>query len=219
MIPIVPALIPASESELLAQLERLAFTPELHVDVIDGKFTPKVSWPCDPVGDPVPLKDQLDTFTLEVDLMLENPLPAAVDWVTAGADMLVFHVETISLENFKNFAEYTHTTLSIACHGDTPIKTLLEYAQYADGIQLMGIKEIGAQGQPFDNSVLETIKTVKEVYPDKPVTVDGSVNAETVQRVVQAGADRVIVGSAITLQDEPYVAYEALCALVRQETV
>ena len=120
-----------------------------------------------------------------------------------------------SLENFKNFAEYTHITLSVASHGDTPIETLLEYAQYADGIQLMGIKQIGSQGQPFDESVLETIKRVKEVYPDKPVTVDGSVNAGTIKRVVDAGADRVIVGSAITLQNEPRVAHEQLCALIK----
>jgi ribulose-phosphate 3-epimerase len=154
-------------------------------------------------------------FTLEVDLMVENPLPAAVDWVTAGADMLVFHVETIDLENFKNFAEFTHITSSIACHGATPIETLLEYAQYADGIQLMGIKEIGAQGQPFDESVLEIIQIVKDAFPDKPITVDGSVNANTITRIVEAGADRVIVGSAITLQADPYKAYETLLGLVQ----
>lgn len=215
MIPIVPAVIPVTETDLLAQLERLSFATELHVDVVDGKFTPKVSWPCDPVGDPVPLKNQLDTFTVEVDLMVDNPLPAAVDWITAGADMLVFHVETISLDNFKNFAEYTHVTLSVACHGDTQIETLLEYAQYADGIQLMGISDIGAQGQPFDDSVLQRITEMKEVYPDKPVTVDGSVNSKTIQRVAEAGADRVIVGSAITLQDDTYKAYETLCALLK----
>lgn len=219
MIPIVPAIIPTSKNDLITQLERLSFAPEVHVDVVDGKFVPKVSWPCEPVGDPVSLKESLDTFTLEVDLMIENPLKAAVDWVTAGADMLVFHAETIDLENFKNFSEFTHITTSIATHGDTTIETLLEYAHYADGIQLMGIKEIGAQGQPFDDSVLEIIKTVKNTYPDKPITVDGSVNAETIERVVQSGADRVIVGSAITLQDEPYAAYEALCALAKQGVV
>jgi ribulose-phosphate 3-epimerase len=215
MIPIVPAIIPTSQENLLEGFVKLAFAAEVHVDIVDGKFTPIASWPCNPTGDPVSVKDEADMFTLEVDLMVENPLPAAVDWVTAGADMLVFHVETIDLENFKNFAEFTHITSSIACHGATPIETLLEYAQYADGVQLMGIKEIGAQGQPFDESVLDTIQVVKHAFPDKPITVDGSVNANTITRIVEAGADRVIVGSAITLQADPYKAYETLIGLIK----
>jgi pentose-5-phosphate-3-epimerase len=79
----------------------------------------------------------------------------------------------------------------------------------------MGIKEIGAQGQPFDETILETIAQVKAAFPDKPITVDGSINSDTIERVVAAGADRVIVGSAITLQAEPYAAYEALIKLIK----
>jgi len=215
MIPIVPAIIPTSRENLIESFQKVAFSSEVHVDVVDGVFTPSVSWPYSPVGDPVSIKDEADVFTLEVDLMVQNPLPSAVDWVTAGADMLVFHVETIDLENFKNFVEFTHITISIASHGDTPIDTLLQYAQYADGVQLMGIKEIGSQGQPFNETVLETIKSIKQAYPEKPVTVDGSINSETIKRVVDAGADRLIVGSAITLQPEPYAAYESLRELIK----
>ena len=215
MIPIVPAVIPSSEAELVKQLERLSFSPEVHIDVVDGKFTPSVSWPCSPLGDPMEVKAAADQFTLEVDLMVEDPLVPAADWITAGADMLVFHVETLSLDNFKSFAEYTHVTIGIACHGDTPIATLLEYAAFADYIQLMGIKQIGAQGQSFDESVLEAIATVKAAFPSKPVTVDGSVNLDTIEQIVAAGANRVIVGSAITLQDDPQAAYQALQAVIK----
>jgi len=129
--------------------------------------------------------------------------------------MLVFHTETIDLDNFKNFIDFTHVTIAVACHGDTPIETLLEYAQYADAVQLMGIKQIGVQGEPFDESVLQTIALVKESYPDKPLTVDGSVNSDTIARIVSAGADRVIVGSAITLQADPLAAYSALQRLIK----
>ena len=215
MIPVVPAIIPKSQADLQDKLTTLVFSPEIHVDVVDGKFTSGASWPCDPTGDPAALKLYLDDFTLEVDMMVVNPLPVAVDWITAGADMLVFHIETIDLDNFKSFADFTHVTTSVACHGDTPITTLLSYAEYADAIQLMGIKEIGTQGQPFLESVLEAIKTVKQAYPDKPITVDGSINTDTIAKVIAAGADRVIVGSAITLQPNPYQAYRALQALIK----
>lgn len=215
MIPIVPAIIPTSEADLIRQLQRLPFTSEIHVDVVDGVFTARASWPYEPAGDPVSVKPHTDAFTLEVDLMVSNPLSAAVDWITAGADMLVFHCETLSLDNFKNFAEYTHVSIGVACHGDTPLDTLLEYVAHADYVQLMGIKHIGVQGEPFDDNVVTTIQAVKTAYPDKPITVDGSVNAQTIAQVVAAGADRVIVGSAITLTDDPHAAYESLRALIK----
>jgi len=214
MIPIVPALIPTSESNVIQTLESLRFSPEVHLDVVDGVFTSSKSWPHDPAGKPVAIKPYADQFSLEVDLMVSEPLLAAVDWITAGADMLVFHVETITLENFQNFAAFTHVSLGVSAHGDTPLETLLAYAEFADYIQLMGIHTIGAQGQPFDTQVLESIKVVKAVYPDKAVTIDGSVNEHTIMQLKQAGADRFIVGSAITLQPNPAAAHTELSLLI-----
>jgi len=130
--------------------------------------------------------------------------------------MLVFHAETISLENFKNFTEFTHVTVGISAHGATTIETLLEYAEYAEYVQLMGITEIGSQGQPFDQSVFEKIRIIKERYPNKSITVDGSVNVDTIVQLRNAGVDRFIVGSAITLQEDPFTAHQNLHTLINQ---
>lgn len=216
MIPIVPALIPKEESSVRETLSRVSFSNEFHLDVIDGQFTPAASWPYFPQGDPKSVKPYTDQFTLEVDLMVADPLTAAVDWITAGADMLVFHLETISLENFKNIEEFTHVSVGISCHGDTSIEALLEYAEYADYVQLMGIHEIGAQGQPFDESVFEKIEKIKQAFPGKSLTIDGSVNKDTIVRLKEAGADRFIVGSAVTLQDDPFEAHRILSQLINE---
>lgn len=215
MIPIVPALIPTSENDAKEILTRLQFSPEVHLDVVDGKFTPHASWPYDPEGQIVAIRHLSDTYTLEVDLMVQEPLTAAVDWIAAGADMLVFHCETISLENFKKFTKFTHVSVGISCHGNTPIETVLEYAEYADYVQLMGIKEIGAQGQPFNREVLDAIQQIKDAYPEKLVSVDGSVNVDTIEAVAKAGADRLIVGSAITLESNPEAAHRTLSLLIK----
>lgn len=214
MIPIVPALIPTSEAHAKETLEKLRFSPEVHLDVVDGQFTPQVSWPYDPVGDAVAVKPLTDQFTLEVDLMVKDPLSAAVDWITAGADMIVFHVETISLENFAHFADYTHVSVGVSMHGYTPLDTLVEYAESADYIQLMGIHDIGSQGQPFDEAVFAKIEQMKSRFPNKPISVDGSVNAQTIVRLKNTGADRFIVGSAITLDTQPAAAHRALSLLI-----
>lgn len=214
MIPIVPAFIPKDESDVRQTLGRVGFADEIHLDVVDGKFDDDISWPYDPIGDPQAVKAYTDQFTLEVHLMVANPLPAAADWIVAGADMLLFHVESISLENFKNFEEYTHVSAGICCYGKTPIEELLQYAKYADYIQLMGIKEIGASGQPFDESVLENIQTVKAAFPEKPITIDGHVGPDTIVRLKQAGADRFVANSALTGQSDPAAAHAALSALI-----
>ncbi len=58
---------------------------------------PKKSWPYEPTGEALSVKPQLDMYTLEVDLMVADPLAAASEWVIAGADMLVFHVDSLPL--------------------------------------------------------------------------------------------------------------------------
>jgi len=214
MIPIVPALIPTSESDVRKTLGHIGFSHEIHLDVVDGQFVQNTSWPYDPAGMPQDVSAYTNQFTLEVDLMTSDPLTAAVNWITAGADMLVFHLETISLENFKGIEAYTHISAGISAHGDTTIDALLEYAQYADYIQLMGINEIGAMKQPFDDSVLDKIAEIKRAFPNKSITIDGSVNGDTIKRLAEAGADRFIVGSAITLQEDPQAAHAALSALI-----
>ncbi len=214
MIPVVPALIPSSDTDVRETLSRLSFSHEIHLDMVDGKFVPNFSWPYDPEGNLADVKDCTDKFSLEVDLMVEDPLSMAVECITAGADMLIFHLETITLENFKNFHEFTHVTTGISAHGDTSIDTLLEYAQHADYVQLMGIREVGAMKQPFDEEVFKKIKAVKTAFPEKTISIDGSVNKDTIVRLKEAGADRFIVGSAITLQEDPQAAHAELCSLI-----
>ena len=215
-IPIVPAVIPTSREEVIEQARRLAFSREFHLDLVDGKFVKTVSWPYQPVGDPLSVKSALDVFTLEVDLMVNEPLAAAISWEKAGADMLVFHVETLSLEQFKNFTDTTKVSVGVSASGSTSLETLLEYLPYADYAQLMGIYEIGAQGQPFDEVVFEKIKKLKEHFPELSITVDGSVNEKTIRGLYEAGADRFICGSAIVGQADPEAAWLHLRGLINE---
>jgi ribulose-phosphate 3-epimerase len=213
MIPVVPAIIPKTVDEILAVLPQLVFSPEIHVDVVDGVFVPFTSWPYEPKGNPVEVKSVTDGFTLEVDLMVDKPLPAAEEWLRAGIDMLVFHTETITPEQFKNFASASKVSVGISAINDTSLEVMRPYLEAADYVQLMGIAKIGSQGQPFDERVIERIKSIKSEYPNLPITIDGSVNKETIAKLVAAGADRFICGSAIVKAESPFMAYQELTEL------
>ncbi len=212
--PIVPAIIPQSREEVIAFARSLSWSRELQLDLVDGKFVDSVSWPYSPVGEPLSVKSQLDVFTLEVDLMVVDQLAAAEAWVKAGADMLVFHIESISLDDFRSFADKTKVSVGVSAHGATTLEELVKYAEHADYIQLMGIYEVGAQGLPFDEVVLEKAVELKRRFPNMMLSVDGSVNKDTIKRLKEAGVDRFICGSAIVKQEDPEAAHAALTELI-----
>jgi ribulose-phosphate 3-epimerase len=61
----------------------------------------------------------------------------------------------------------------------------------------MGIDTIGFQHQPFDAKVIDKIKEVRAAYPEIPISVDGGVSLENGSALLEAGANRLVVGSAI----------------------
>lgn len=206
--PIIPAIIPSTLSDLRQLVSRLAGLPEIHLDVVDGIFVPFISWPYNNQELPRVAKESLDVFSLEVDLMVNKPLSAAHNWIEAGADQLVFHVETISLASFKDFTDNTNMTIGISSNNDTDFNIIKEYLPYADYVQVMGIGAIGTQGQPFDVRSLNRIAMIRENFPNLAISIDGSVNAETLPKLVSLKLNRYIIGSAIIKQDDQILAYK-----------
>jgi len=212
--PIVPAIIPTDETSLTETLRALGEISEVHVDVVDGVFVPAVSWPYNPTGSEMSVAALLRPYTLEVDLMVCDPLPAAERWVEAGADMLVFHIETISPEALSLFADSHTVTIGISLGSATPVEAIIPYAPYSEYVQVMGIREIGAQGQPFDVSCIDRIQLIQAMLPTHFVSIDGSVNGDTIPLLKTVRPDRYIVGSAIVKQSVPAHAHQALHRLV-----
>lgn len=213
--PIIPAVIPQSFTNLEQMVGKLRGLPEIHVDVVDGKFVPATSWPYKENDDVTKAYALLQPFSLEVDLMVDNPLRAAEAWLKAGADQLVFHIETISVPVLENFTRTHGVTIGVSLNSATALETIYPYLPFVDYVQVMGIAHIGSQGQPFDETVLERIKILKETYPDLPLSIDGSINKETLPQLKSLGLHRYIVGSAIVGAANPKDAYEALSTLVR----
>ncbi|NCU28940.1 MAG: hypothetical protein EOM85_04725, partial [Candidatus Moranbacteria bacterium] len=87
--------------------------------------------------------------------------------------------------------------IGLAINTTTNISKLDKFINHIDFVQCMGIENIGFQGQPFDERVLEQISSIHKKYPEIPVSVDGSVNEQTAQKLIDSGATRLVTGSAL----------------------
>jgi ribulose-phosphate 3-epimerase len=209
---IIPAIIPESFDHLTACIERVRpFAQEVQVDIVDGVFVPFTSWPYGEGGDVSALAQFTDSLDVEVDLMIHDPEAYLDAYARTGVASIVVHLESVTNIEYvlAHRAQYAYR-LALSINNDTPLDALIPYIPHIDYVQFMGIAQIGSQGQPFDERVLERIAAVRSLYPSFMISIDGSVNGETAPHLRAAGADRLVSGSAILKAADPRVAYEVL---------
>lgn len=213
---IVPAIIPRSAEHLIDALGRIPFATEVQIDIVDGVFAAPSSWPYEPLGSVEDVRTALSPLSVEVDLMVSQPIEAAYLWHDAGATRFVFHLESVT--DVREIAELKAERgcfIGACISNDTPLHVLEKHINAFDFVQVMGIKEIGSQGRGFDERALTRIAELRAAHPALPISVDGSVNEDTLPRLVAAGANRFAVGSAIMDAEDPQRAFEALAAIAR----
>jgi ribulose-phosphate 3-epimerase len=209
---IAPAIIPESLAHLRESLALVRpFTREVQVDIVDGDFVPFTSWPYVPKASVEDLALFTPTFTIEMDLMVRRPEEVIPLYARVGVRSMVVHVEsTEDLGRIFMQRRELGFSLGLSVGNDTPLSHVTDHIEEIDYVQLMGIAHIGSQGQPFDVRVLERIAFLKERYPKLMVSVDGGVKEDTLPKLIEAGADRAVAGSAIFAAEDPEAAYAHL---------
>lgn len=212
---VVPAIIPRSLDHLRASLDVIgSVTKEIQVDIVDGVFSSPVSWPYGKgtsSGEENDIAKITDLYDIEIDNMVQDPEGSLEEWDKTGVKRMVVHVEsTKRLQSIVERTKEYNFRLILSLGNDTPLEEVTKYSEHITAVQCMGIAKIGVQGNPFDERVLERIKTLRDLLPDIEISVDGSVNKKTLPLLKKAGADRFIVGSAIFGSDNPIAAYREL---------
>lgn len=208
---IIPAIIPKTIADLRTKLDLVSFSSLVQIDVVDGQFDDDVSWPYRPAGVIQEATALLSTRQAQIDLMAHDPVSAGREWLLSGARSLVFHLESLpDPKDAIGLRKDFDFELGFSLSNDTPLERLFPWIDALDFVQLMGIADIGAQGQPFDTRVLERCAALRHLYPALPISIDGGVNEHTLMSLRQAGATRLVVGSAILAADDPHLAYERL---------
>ncbi|PCI30359.1 hypothetical protein COB55_00120 [Candidatus Wolfebacteria bacterium] len=209
MTEIIPAIIPKSFDDLRENVSKVSsFVPLVQIDIVDGVFVPSKGWPY--TDSQTNISEDTAVLHLlgvafEVDLMVTSPEDVVLQWVDAGASRIIIHIE--STDNMDKTIEVIRNTdtsveIGIAINTDTEVDRLSEFIPKIDFVQCMGIAKIGYQGQPFDERVISQIRALKSKYADIIISVDGGVTLDTAPKLIEAGASRLVSGSAIFKSDD-----------------
>lgn len=213
-IEIIPAIMPKDYEDLDEKMSLfVGVVPFVQLDIMDGKFVPARTWPYprDSHFDAIVAEEEgmpsWENIDFEVDLMIENPELAVPKWVAAGARRIIVHVESMKniaqdFEKIRAAVPEGLVELGLAVNTTTQIQILAPFCHRIDFVQCMGIARIGFQGESFDERVLDQVRVARSTRPDMPISVDGAVNMETAKRLVDAGATRLVSGSAILEADD-----------------
>lgn len=215
---IIPAILPLRYYDIPNAIEKIYNSVDtVQIDFVDGHFAPNRTWWFnrkneDKLESLLSQEEGLpmwESLNYEFDLMLSNPLEHIDTFVALGPSKIIFHLESLDQEKMLKYFEAMPSIVSdvmsfgIAIGTNTNPSLLRPYSQYITTIQCMGISQVGFQGQPFDKSAIEQIKKVKELFPDKIISVDGAVSTENASELVKAGATELVVGSAIFQNSDP----------------
>jgi len=107
--------------------------------------------------------------------------------------------------------------VGIALLPSAGIEVLTRYDGLYDFVQVMGIARIGFQGEPFDDQALALVRKLREQYSDMVIQVDGAVSMDNIRALVDAGASRLVVGSAIFRAEDPVGAVKQLRAAANKK--
>lgn len=214
---IVPAILSGNLGEVQRWLETAKDLPDcqlVQIDIIDGWFADNMTiTPTDLL--------ELDFGQLQVDLhlMTEEPMDFVFEALEFKDQLPIISItaqiehmtsQTVFVEQVKNVGWQVGLSLDLF----TPAEAIdADLWTYLDLIQVMGI-EAGFQGQEFASQALETVKDVKEILKklelDTMIVVDGGVKLSNVSKIIESGADKVMVGSALWQATDPEEVYREM---------
>lgn len=185
----------------------------VHVDVMDNHFVPNLTF-----GPPAVAAFRKHVKTvMDVHLMIAPVDPSIDAYAQAGADILTAHVEA---------GPHIHRTLQairaagmkagVALNPGTPAESVAHVLDITDLVCVMAVNP-GFGGQKFIDMTTK-VRTLRAMIGDRPVhiEIDGGVDPNTAPKLVAAGADVLVAGSAVFRGgsvDNPFQYGENMCAI------
>lgn len=202
---LAPSLLSADFARLAEEISAIEAggATVLHVDVMDGRFVPNIT-----IGLPV-VKSirRITKMTIDCHLMIVEPNRYAVEFVKAGANMVSVHVEAdVHLQRTLVSIREAGGKSGIAINPATPLVSIEEALPYADFVLLMSVNP-GFGGQKFIETSIDKLRRLKAMILERDldvrIEIDGGVDTGNIRRIVDAGAEIIVAGSAVFGAGDP----------------
>lgn len=161
------------------------------LDISDGIFVPEKSYD----GFAELQKTEL---AFGVHLMVTKPENHLARWLSlSNVNEICFHTEATQkhIEVIRAIRE-AELSAGIVINPETSWKTIEDWIELVDFVQFMTVHP-GPNGNAFLEAMIEKIADFHYYYADKPITVDGGVTPDKIEKLAEAGVSRCIVGTAI----------------------
>tara|TARA_B100000941_G_scaffold71407_1_gene48491 strand:+ start:2033 stop:2692 length:660 start_codon:yes stop_codon:yes gene_type:complete len=198
-IQISPSILSADFSQLGNEIKRLeqGGADMIHVDVMDNHFVPNLT-----IGPPVIKSLRKHTkLPFDVHLMIDPVHKYIKNFAEAGSDIITIHPEaTKSLEESINLIKSFKKKVGVSLNPDTKIDVIKDVLSQIDLVLIMSVYP-GFGGQKFMPEVIEKITNLKRIKDDLKlnfdIEVDGGVNFDNNQMIIEAGANILVSGTTI----------------------
>lgn len=185
----IPGILEKEWAEIERKLEIYrSITKSVHIDLIDGKFAPNTTF-----IDPSPFAKYSKDFSLELHMMVENPIVYLKPFADAGFARFVGQIEKMPDQIEFVAAAQLLGEVGLGIDAETPIDAIKVQLDDLDSILVMTVKA-GFSGQSFLEQNLEKVKQLV-ARTTIPVEIDGGVDANTVKLGCAAGARRFVATS------------------------
>ena len=198
MIKVAPSLLASDFLNLGRDIEkvRAAGGDYLHCDVMDGAFVPNISF-----GQPVVKAAVKSGIPCDVHLMIEKPEKYIEEFAKLGARIITVHAEAcVHLNRQLRLIRECGCLAGVALNPHTPVEVLADIIQDVDLVLIMTVNP-GYGGQKFIEhsyaKLLRLQKLLKESGSKAMVEVDGGVNFENAEKLVNHGVNVLVAGSTV----------------------
>ena len=196
-IKVSPSILASNFSMLGEEVEHVskAGADYIHVDVMDGHFVPNLTIGPDVVKS---IRDKT-AVPFDVHLMID-PIEHYIDgFVNAGADIISIHPEANDdTERCLNKIKSHNIKAGLAINPDTDWEVVKPYMNVLDLILVMSVHP-GFGGQKFISSAIDKLKSLRKEIDQSgreiELEVDGGINFENIQSVIDAGANVIVAGT------------------------